>query len=201
MAPRLADDPRAGRALELRLAGDTRGLAAHPRGGTSGVDGPGDRRARGRGLARVDAPELLEHRRRRGARGCAELRDAALRLRADGARPDRLGGRAAAPRPRVTVGGDHHVPAAHRHELHPVRQPPRLLARRRRARARRLRAQPRLRQEGLRQPDRADAPRRARGEGARRPRRPPRRAREVGAHLRARVGRDGRSRRARSAAR
>ena len=58
----------------------------------------------------------------------AELRDAALRLRADGTRPDRVGGRAAAPRPRVAVGGDHDVPAAHRHELHPVRQPARLLA-------------------------------------------------------------------------
>ena len=91
--------------------------------------------------------------------------------------------RTAPPRPGVTIGGDHDVPAAHRHELDPVRQPPRLLDRRRRARARRLRPQPRLRQVGLRQPDRADPSGRARCEGARRPGRAARRACEIGAHL------------------
>ena len=127
---RLADDPRAGRAFELRRAGDTRGRAAHAR-----------RSARPEStdpvIAELGDPDWLEwmHRNFFEHDVVAELGDAqsyATRLfdyGQHGTRPDRLGGRAAAPRPRVPVGGDHDVPAAHRHELHPVREPARLLAR------------------------------------------------------------------------
>jgi hypothetical protein len=56
------------------------------------------------------------------------------------------------------------LPAADRHDVHPVREFARLLDPKRRARARRVRAQPRLRQEGLWQPRRArEAARACRG--------------------------------------
>src|SRR4051812_48970209 len=130
-------------------------------------------------------PRLHRARRRGRARRRTLLRAAAARLRR--ARSGGLGDRAAARRSRDPVRDDHHLPAAQRHDLYPLRLAARLLACPGRARARRLRAFAGLRQEGVRQPRRARAPaargrrrHRLAGGYARDPR-------EIGARLRARA--------------
>ena len=96
--------------------------------------------------------------RRSRARERAQLRGAPVRLRGQRSRPARVGRRTAPRRPGVAVGDDHDLRAAGRHDATSRASACSTSGRRPAPRARRLRPQPRLRQEGLREPRRARAP-------------------------------------------
>ena len=183
LARRGQADPGRGDRDPVRRPAGSRDLARHagrvlPRPGRRDHRPP--RRAR---AARVDACQLHRWCAGRGPRRRGQLRDQAVRLRAQRAGPGGLGRGPAAAGPGDALGRDHHLPAAHRHDVYPVRQPAGLLAARGRGGASRLRAQHRLRGQGVRQPGRARRFAAPRGRTARGSGRPAGDDRQVGARL------------------
>ena len=78
-------------------------------------------------MARVDARELLRPEGRTELGEAKSYAVAAVQLRGRRPRPDRVGRRAAPRRSGVPLGDGDDLPAAHRYDVHPVREPARLL--------------------------------------------------------------------------